>query len=101
MKPISKDHPNETRLLAYLDSPQSEELKDNSNSGDTILNYDIWVTPGPLIKYGVPGITRKRTAGLISAAPLALTVSASFPYNPSSKRLYAAHTNTGQTREQI
>ena len=56
MKPISKDHPNETRLLAYLDSPQSEELKDNSNSGDTILNYDIWVTPGPLIKYGVPGI---------------------------------------------
>jgi hypothetical protein len=58
MKPISKDHPDETRLLAYLDSPQSEELKDNSNSGDTILNYDILVTPGHLIKYGVPGILR-------------------------------------------
>jgi len=66
MKPISKDHPDETRLLAYLDSPQSEELKDNSNSGDTILNYDIWVTPGPLIKYGVPGILKHEFHNIIS-----------------------------------
>ncbi len=30
MKPISKDHPDEMRLLAYLDAPRSEELKDVS-----------------------------------------------------------------------